>query len=163
MCYILGSRLLPGMGIPFSKIPCKFLPSAKYSQNTLEKSEDVFASSNYHSFSLCLSRYLVQIAIWPERERICPFTRLIPCRPGRSQLAWMVCHVTCFDLMQARQSVIGMDGYLSTDILMLKGTTPMVTQSSEAGHENMCTLWFVKTKVGKWKPEKKNSVLHVTT
>ncbi len=87
-------------------------------------------------------------------ERICPFNRLTPCRPGRSQLAWMVCHVTCFDLMQAWKSVIGTDGYLSTDILMLKGTTPMVTQSSEAGRENMCTLWVVKTKVGKWKPEK---------
>jgi len=58
-------------------------------------------------------------------------------------------------LMQAWKSVIGMDGYLSTDVLMLKGTTPMVTQSSEAGLENMCTLWVVKTKVGKWKPEKK--------
>jgi hypothetical protein len=32
-----GNRLPPGMGIPFSKIPCKFLPSAKCSENTLEK------------------------------------------------------------------------------------------------------------------------------
>jgi hypothetical protein len=63
-----GNRLPPGVGIPFSKIPCKFLTSAKCSQNTLEKSEDVFASSNYHTHSLSLCGYLVQIAIWPERR-----------------------------------------------------------------------------------------------